>query len=592
MAQIAHEKPRIRRRIATNIFVAICVLFVAISGGAANAATLYFSPQSGSFKTNDNIAVNIMVSSADQVINAASGVIDFPADKLQVSSLSKTGSIFSLWVQEPSFSNSTGIVNFEGIVLNPGFIGIGGKVFTVNFKAKSAGAATVSFASGSVLANDGKGTNILATLGTAQFNLSSPTPSEQAPEPTTNTPSAVSGTPLAPKISSLTNPDPDKWYNNPNPQFTWVLPQGITAVRLSIGKNSQGTPSVVYDPPISSKKIEELTDGIWYFSAQFKNNFGWGKISRFKIQIDTKPPEPFKIKIVDGEQTNNPRPVILFDTVDELSGIDFYKLKIGDGDFIAFAENKIKENPYSLPLQSPGKKTILVQAFDKAGNFSSASAELEITALNPPIITEFPEKLLTNEILLVKGETQYPKAQIILWLQKANELPKKQTVEASQEGKFSFVYPEKLSEGAYSFWAEQADERGAKSEPAPKKYLIVSQDRLLKIGSQAIQYLSIIAVLIACLLALAAMFLYGWSRVRKWKRKLKKETADVSLVLKDSFDEIRNTMIKQIKTLEEAKTKRELTKEEENIIKKMNQVLVQAEKAINKEVNDINKKID
>ena len=66
-------------------------------------------------------------------MNAASGVISFPADKLEVVSLSKTGSVFTLWVQEPSFSNSAGTINFEGIVLNPGFIGAAGKTPTIKF---------------------------------------------------------------------------------------------------------------------------------------------------------------------------------------------------------------------------------------------------------------------------------------------------------------------------------------------------------------------------------------------------------------------------------------------------------------------------
>src|SRR3989344_8514414 len=89
----------------------------------AQAATLYFSSSSGTQAVGTTFSVGVYVSSADQAMNAASGVISFPADKLAVESLSKSGSIFSLWVQEPSFSNSAGAVNFEGIVLNPGFTG-------------------------------------------------------------------------------------------------------------------------------------------------------------------------------------------------------------------------------------------------------------------------------------------------------------------------------------------------------------------------------------------------------------------------------------------------------------------------------------
>ena len=91
-------------RIATNFkkhlwitFVAISLVFVAISGAkAASAASLYFSPSSGSYTVGSTLSVNIYVASADQAINAASGVISFPSDKLEVVSLSKSGSIFSL----------------------------------------------------------------------------------------------------------------------------------------------------------------------------------------------------------------------------------------------------------------------------------------------------------------------------------------------------------------------------------------------------------------------------------------------------------------------------------------------------------------
>lgn len=155
------------------ISVSLAFLFSAslVSPIMAQAANLYFSPSSGEYDVGKTFSVNVYVSSADQSMNAASGVISFPQDKLEVTSLSKTGSILTLWVQEPSFSNSAGTVNFEGIVFNPGFTGVGGKVLTINFKVKAAGAVPLNFSSGSVLANDGKGTNILANLGSAQFGF-------------------------------------------------------------------------------------------------------------------------------------------------------------------------------------------------------------------------------------------------------------------------------------------------------------------------------------------------------------------------------------------------------------------------------------
>lgn len=184
----------------------------------AGNASLYFSPTFDSYIIGNKLSVSVFVSSSDQSMNAASGVISFPPDKLEVISLSKSGSIFTFWVQKPSFSNNAGTVNFEGIILNPGFTGINGKIITINFKVKAAGTALLNFSSGSILANDGKGTNILASLGKTQFNLGSAV--SAVPEATTS--SKIAGTSSAPQIFSPARSNPNKWYMGNNPKFTNV----------------------------------------------------------------------------------------------------------------------------------------------------------------------------------------------------------------------------------------------------------------------------------------------------------------------------------------------------------------------------------
>src|SRR3989338_12449 len=95
----------------------------AFFGTIAQAASLYFIPASGSYEVGSALPVSVYVSSEDEAMNAVSGVVTFPADKLEISSLSKASSIFNLWVQKPTFSNTSGTVTFEGVVLNPGFRG-------------------------------------------------------------------------------------------------------------------------------------------------------------------------------------------------------------------------------------------------------------------------------------------------------------------------------------------------------------------------------------------------------------------------------------------------------------------------------------
>ncbi|MBX4181323.1 cohesin domain-containing protein [Candidatus Parcubacteria bacterium] len=154
------------------------------------ADTILISPAAGSYSVGQTFSVRIVVSSPTQAVNAVSAVLSFPIDKLQVTSVSKIGSILNLWVEEPAFSNAQGKVSLEGVVPNPGFTGSSGPILTVNFRVIKDGTANLQFSSASILANDGYGTNILKTRGIGTFTLSGAPvsaqdePVETSPEPT------------------------------------------------------------------------------------------------------------------------------------------------------------------------------------------------------------------------------------------------------------------------------------------------------------------------------------------------------------------------------------------------------------------------
>lgn len=557
-----------------------------LSASSVNAASLYFAPSTGSYEAGGALSVSVYVSSVDQAMNAASGVISFPQDKLEVASLSKSGSIFTLWVQEPSFSNVAGVVNFEGIVLNPGFVGTNGKIFTINLRTKTEGLALINFSSGAVLANDGKGTNILTSLGNAQISLGGAAPT--VPEATT--PSAVSGAPSAPQISSPTHPDPNKWYALKDAKFIWPVPANATAARLLVGKIPAVIPTIVYAPAVSEKEVTNFDDGIWYFHVQLRNASGWGEISHFRFQIDTQPPEPFSIKFADGKETDNPRPTILFDTVDSLSGIDFYKIKIGEGDFFNIVPETAKSNSYTLPPQNPGKRSILIQAYDRAGNYSTASEEFIIKSIDPPTIVEYPQKLESGEILTVKGKT-YVNAQVIVWLQREREDPKSYAVTSDKDGNFTFISEEKLREGIYKLWAEVIDGRGARSLPSEKITIAVARPVIFRIGTYAIGLLAAIVPLVVLILALIFIIWYGWYRFSLMRKRLRKEVREAESALHQAFDLLKDDIREQVKMLEKTRAKRQLTEEEEKIVKQLKKNLDGAEKLVRKEIEDIEREV-
>jgi hypothetical protein len=131
---------------------------------------------------------------ATESINAVSGKLHFSSDTLSIASISTSGSIMTLWAQEPTYSNTNGSATFDGVDVN-GFSRNGGTIVTITFRAKKEGAATLSLAGSSVLANDGNGTDVTKSVGTASFTIL-PAVQKESPEPTPTEPSTEAPLPI------------------------------------------------------------------------------------------------------------------------------------------------------------------------------------------------------------------------------------------------------------------------------------------------------------------------------------------------------------------------------------------------------------
>lgn len=554
------------------IFCFLLLTFFVTLPTISLAANLYFYPSSGTFKVGQAFSVSVYVSSSQEAMNAASGTIHFPQDKVLVSSLSKTGSIFDLWVKEPSFSNSSGTITFEGVVLNPGFQGSNGKIITINFLSKNAGRADLSFLSGSVLANDGKGTNILKSMGTASFNLEY-----------NQKPSSSPNAPPAPKVSSPTHPDPNKWYSNNNPKFVWEITKDITGVGLLVGRKKNAAPAVFYSIPISEKQLYNLSDGVWYFHAQLKNQYGWGGITTFRFQIDTTPPEPFKITIDNGGDPTSPTPTLHFETKDKISGIKYYKIKIEGRKAITTSDTS-----YQTPPLPPGEYTVVVEAFDQAENSTAASTTLSIKPLDPPVIKEYPKKMSSNETLIVKGTSKYPNSTVTIFLQKDNEEIIQRDVKTDDNGNWNLVYDKNLGKGVYQLWAQVTDKRGAKSNPTSKVSVIVTIPSFILIGKLAINYLAGIVTIIALILLLVLMIFYVRYRIKIMREEIKKRTKRVEKYISEDFERLVNEVEKQVSKLD---GKPDLSKREREIYEALKKILEESKKKIEKKIENIDRKL-
>ena len=435
--------------------VGLALLFIVglVMPVRAQSASLYLSPSSGTYTVGSTFSVRVMVNSGGAAINAAEGALTFNSNELEVMNISKSGSIFNLWVVEPSFSNSAGTISFAGGTIGS-FTGTAGNIIAITLKAKSISASKVNFSTGSVLADDYKGTNVLASLSSGVYTIK---PAEITPPAEEYVP--PKGTPAVPTVSSPTHPDSNKWYSNNSPKFIWEVPSGITGVRLLVGRLPTVVPAVFYSEPITEKQLEDLADGVWYFHAQLRNKSGWGGVSHFKFQIDTQPPKPFKIEVKEGKpstrpevgtglwETTNPQPTLVFETTDEMSGIDYYEIII-DGK----ASIKTEKSEYKIPFQDLGKHTIIVKAVDKAGNETLAMTEIEILPIEAPVITDYPRELLPGSILSIKG-TALPEATVKIYIQKDKEEAKIGETKSDKEGKWVYIEVEPVEKGVYQIWA-------------------------------------------------------------------------------------------------------------------------------------------
>lgn len=563
-----------------GIFSKIFFLFFAFlfAPSLVQAASLNFSPASGSYGVGTTFSLSVNVESVAQAMNAASGVVSFPWDKLEVVSISKQGSIFSLWPVEPSFSNSQGTVSFEGIVLNPGYTGPNGKILTVTFKARSAGVANVSFSSGSVLANDGTGTNILDGLRVATYTLKDGATSE----PVLQSDVVVNANTLG--IFSPTHPDQDKWYADDRPEFVWTLPDEAVEVRTLIGKSPSTVPSVSYNPPISKKKLDELPDGTYYFAVQVRTKSGWGEISRYRVNIDTTPPKPFSVTFPHGNKSWEPQPVVLFNTEDEKSGISHYEIKIGTEDKPVRSAPQALSNPYVLPARTPGNYKLLVTAIDGAGNIRTSSGEYTIEGIDPPVVTYYPESIEEGDLIKIRGTT-YPDSDVMVYVYEGNDLVLEEYTRSNSLGDFGLVFAKRLNSGVYTFTVRVKDARGAQSLESSPLTISVDSELVSSIVSSILKYLSGAIMIILVLGGILWIGTYLWFRVPSTISRMRREAKEAEHTTERAFRVLRDGVAHHIVRLK--KVSRKLTKEETAFLDEFEDKLEDAEEIITKEIRDI-----
>lgn len=556
---------------------------------SAAGASLYLTPSTGTFVIGGTFSVSVKVSTGGQVINAAEGAIQYDSSLLEAVSASRGGAVFNLWTTEPTISG--GAIRFGGGIPMPGYKGNGGHVMTVKFKAKAAGTAQVSFTSGAVLANDGKGTNILASMGSGSYTISPKVDAPKSEEPTSTKTSEAKTTKTQeekeiereynkPIIKSSTHPDSNKWYGLNSPKFSWELSKNITGVSVLLNREPVSDPGPKSDGLVSEKEYKDLEDGLWYFHLKFYDDKKWGTVEHYRIMVDTRPPKPFEIKV--GEIIPGEWPEIFFETMDEDSGLDAYEVNIGS---LESQTHNLGADKKSLKLEnlSIGDHIAMITAVDKAGNQRISKVEFYIKPIDAPKILNYNSNFESGDNFYMSGSS-VDDSSVIAYIEKEGKIISSSTVASQDGGDWFYIDNNKLNDGRYVAWAEAINKNGIKSEPSNRISFLVSPPIFMMVGKFVIDYFSLLVSLLFMIILIIFLALYITSKIRK---KLKKETIEAEDVLRKNIEVFNNEIDEEFERLKKfegnANYKKEKQKSKENLKQKAGEI----EKRIMKEVKDV-----
>ena len=574
-----HDTYAFRLIITVSIAAAILLVTLLATPVVASAATLSLWPDSGVHTVGETITVRVQLNTLGQTINAADGRIRVSGSGVSVVGVSQASSIFSLWAEEPRVSGND--ITFSGGI-PAGYRGTNGTIMTITLRATSAGTPRLSFQDGSVLAADGRGSNILSTMNGGTYTIraqeTTPTPERVEYVPPANTPAA-------PSIESTTHPDPDGWSNRSRAELSWSIPSGVTSVRTALTQNPSSVPNQVADSLLTSFTTDQLPDGVSYFHVQFRNADGWGSIGRYRLGVDTKPPQELVVHRVEDIETYRPEQK-LFISASSTSPLSHALIKIDDAEPRSY-ELAGATSTIALPTLEPGYRVLIVEVFDAAGNSTVTSLSLTIESFTAPVLGSLPENFTAGTIPVFTGSTT-PRAEVIAVIRSvANDTKEEFRTTSNEQGLFNIIPDRPLRAGVYELTVRAIDEVGAQSDVAGPIRFVVQEPGYVLIGSWLISVLSIIVPALALIILLILSIWYSLYRWRRLRRRVARESLEAHNILREEFTALRSLLKKEREMLTSSRSSGQLTKAEDHLVTTLEDQLDEAELRVAKEVADI-----
>jgi len=543
-----------------------------------NAASLSISPSSSTVSLNNIVTVKVLVDTGGKYINNAEATLQFPTDLLEVVSINKNSSVFSLWVEDPNFSNYTGKITFNGGVATPGYNGNSGSIASITFKAKKQGIASIIFTDGAVRENDGLGTDILISKNGGNIQIGAIKPVE-IPQ-TTDDKNAV---PSKPIITSLTHPDQNLWYTDNTASFSWKIPSGVTSLKTLFNKVPNSEPTISYDNSITGKTLNNISDGTYYFHLRFYNLVGGSVIAHYKVNIDSIPPVLSNL----SDRIDNNHNILRIHGEDATSGIDYYNLSIDNGLIIKVRENELTNDEYILPVLSEGTHTVDIVVFDKAGNKTESTIIVSSPAIEVPTISLNTKEIESGDSIIISGKTNYSEGQIVVVVESDGKEIKRYTQKVLTDGTFSITTDKIRQTGLVAIWAKEVFSETVESGQSEKLYLKVNETEAVRITLSIFYPLLGIIVIIAIVIIIFIMLYLGWHKYFGLRKKIKEESKETAIEIHKAMLLLKDELNDQLEALERIKIERGLNDKEEAVFNEIKDNVNKIEQFIAKKLKDL-----
>ncbi|MDP2648039.1 MAG: hypothetical protein Q8P35_02260 [Candidatus Yanofskybacteria bacterium] len=350
---------RIKSKLPKIVFIAIfMVAQFPLPANALKGAVLLIYPQSATFVEGSTFDVSVFIDTGEYNVNEIKIDLQFSPRLIQAVEVGGK-SIVSSWHSFPQLSNTSGQLSFTGSI-SPSLKTSRGLVTTIKFRARLSGQIDIAILDSSrVMAEEADG-NIL--VATQRANL-------DALPPLSN----------GPMVSSATHTDPESFYKNNNAVLVWEQNPDVSGYSYTFNSNPYDIPDNTADTELQTAYFEDLNSGIWYFHLKQNKAGVWSETTHFPVRIDTISPRSFvpKLETPKLAAIGSRRGIISFDTTDSHSGIDHYEIGVIYDDTVGAIPVFLEAvSPYPLPDSNGGNMTVIVRAFDRAGNIQDSTMQL------------------------------------------------------------------------------------------------------------------------------------------------------------------------------------------------------------------------